>query len=48
MTSLFFYGVLRTFLNILQTYYIANGITIYRYANRSIFIFTTTTTTIIF
>ena len=45
MTSLFFYSVLRTFLDILRTFYVANGVTIYRNADRSIFIFTTTITT---
>ena len=35
---------LRTFLDILRTYYVVNGVTIYRYADRSTFIFTTTTT----
>ena len=45
MTSLFFYSILHTFLNILRTYYIADSITSYRYANHSIFIFTTTTIT---
>ena len=43
MTFLFFYSILYIFFDILQTFYIANGITIYRYTDHSIFIFITTT-----
>ena len=47
MTFLFFYSILCTFLNILQTFYIINSVIIYKYINCSIFIFITTTTTTI-